>query len=417
MLHKHFALVGIIGPEPDSSGSTLPKVQEALFAAFGAQFELQRKWEQARAGYVSWLNAQPEDAFAPATHAEILAQYDANCAPGNPTLTVAPLAKVPAQADTLDQANLLENVRVEQLASSATEYKALAAYHFGDIWTRYIALTSAKDSTPGQILYDGVSLALAIDCYNRGAPLPVAVPMEGTSIAERIAQSESNPVRKAALDRARIRRSLANLWLKKIGELSPEQAIEALCETPEGKAQYEHIRTRAPGSQYKALGPRDDGISPEELIAGLATTPELVAEFEEASREVRQGMGLEGGHTVLQSLATAVRQLLWDAYSTLSEGLESDGAFEAEWSIADKALVHEILAVINDNMLENEPNNADIQNALELLVKARESLAGGLESESSLEAEWSQEDRKLVARIDAVLANVHAKELLGPSKN
>lgn len=327
MSRKNFEIVGTIGPDTEMMGTTHAKVQEALSTGFQAQFELQRA--AARAAYVEWLATQPEDAFAPATHAEVLALYDADCGTGD------------------------------------------------------------SGRAPGA----------------------------GISIAERIAQSETMPARKAALDRARIRRALATLRIGEIAQMSPEQAIEALCETPEGKAQYEHIRTRPPGSPYKPLQGKENGISVDELICTLATTAEMASEFEQASREMREVFGLEGSRPVLQTLAAAVAVLLVDAGCSISAGTESDGPSEPEWSREDKILLREIAVVARKISPEKVPEAAteDLKVALQLLVRARESLSGGFESDGPEELEWSRADKILVDRINGVLENVHAKELLGLS--
>lgn len=39
------------------------------------------QFEKSRAAYKQWLDTQPEDAFAPATHEEVMALYDKNCKP------------------------------------------------------------------------------------------------------------------------------------------------------------------------------------------------------------------------------------------------------------------------------------------------------------------------------------------------
>lgn len=326
MSRKQFEVVGTIGPDSEVMGTTQAKVQEVLSEGFQAEFDRQRA--AAREAYVSWLAAQPEDTFAPATHAEVLALYDANC--------------------------------------------------------------------------DNVVLG--------------RVPRAGTSIAERIAQSEADPVRKAALGRARVRRALATLRVEEIAQMSPEQAIEALCQSPEGKAQYEHIRTRAPGSPYKPLR-RDDGISVDELICSLATTAEMAEDFDQASRDMRNAFGLEGSRSVLQTLSTATAALLVEASGSLSAGVESDGPSEPEWSREEKVLLGEIaLAVPRISSEGSVAASADIRTALQLLVRARSSLAGGFESDGPAELEWSQDDKALVGRIDEVLKNVHAKELLGQTQ-
>jgi hypothetical protein len=322
MTRKQFKVVGTIGPDTEMMGTTYAKVQEALSTGFEAQFKQHR--DASRAAYVAWLETQPDDAFAPATHAEVLALYDKNCGSAGPT------------------------------------------------------------------------------------------PGNGISVPERIAQSETIPDRKAALDRARVRRALATIRMEQIVKMDPEQAIEALCETPEGRAQYEHIRTRAPGSRYKPLSRRNDCVSPAELIASLATTSELAAEFEQASKEVREVLRLEGVRPSMQTLAEAVTELLVEAGYSLSSGVESSGSSEPEWSRSDKRLLGEMAVVIPRISPDKVQvaNRADIQVALQLLVRARGSLAAGFESDGSSELEWSQADKALVNRINSVLGNVYATELL-----
>lgn len=299
MSRKKFEVVGTIGPDSPVMGTTHAKVQEVLSAGFQAEFELQRV--RARTDYAEWLAIEPADAFAPATHAEVLALYDRNCG----TEDLAP-------------------------ASSA-----------------------------------------------------------GISIAERIAQSEKVPARKAALDRARVRRALAALRIWEIAKMSPEEAIEALCSTPEGKAQYNHIRTRAPGTPYRPLGYKDESISVDELICSFTPTAEAAAEMEQASRDVRLVLGLEGSRSVLQPLAGAVATLLAAASGTISAGLESAGPSEPQWSREDKTLIGEIAVVIPKITVDEISDAAipDLRVALGLLVRVRESLAGGFESDGVMEAE------------------------------
>lgn len=231
------------------------------------------KFAQARRAYAGWLATQPEDAFAPATHAEVLALYDKNC-------------------DT--------------------------------------AGGSAERAT------------------NEAATGSISVP-------DLIARSEAIPSRKAALDRARVRRALAGAQFEAIRKMSSEEAIAELCKTPEGRAQYARISQRQPGSAY-AVPRFDRGLSIEEVVLDIFDTPELRAEFDTTKNESRAARGLpEAEHDLLTSVTKA---------------------------------------------------------ALFLLQEARKTLAGGLETECDLEAEWSKEDRLLVGRMDVVLTHYLAKSLL-----
>lgn len=231
------------------------------------------KFAQARRAYAGWLATQPEDAFAPATHAEILALYDKNCDPAG--------------------------------GSAELETNVVAT---------------------GSI-----------------------------SVPDLIARSEAIPSRKAALDRARVRRALAGAQFEAIRKMSAEDAIAELCKTPEGRAQYARISQRQPGSAY-AVPRFDRGFSIEEVVLDIFDTPELRAEFDATKSELRAAKGLpEAEHDLLTSVAKA---------------------------------------------------------ALFLLLEARKTLAGGLETECDLEVEWSKEDRLLIGRMDTVLDHYLARALL-----
>jgi hypothetical protein len=239
-----------------------------------------------------------------------------------------------------------------QLAASAKDGKVLNATFTGDGRRMYEVELHAGGET--QTLYQGSSLENAVYCYNTGVALEPSSKSHGATVQEVIAKSELIPSRRAALDRARIRRALSTLYFAGLSTLSDDELAVELCKTPEGKAQYEKIRARGPGDPYSAIRPAS--ISVEELVVSLISTPEDRAQFEEARVELRAALGATGPGEEMQT--------------TLSKA------------------------------------------ALSLLQKARTSLADGLESADAMEPDWSKEDRALVARIDDVLGNYLAKELL-----
>lgn len=304
---------------------------------------------QARQSYAGWLATQPSDAFAPATHVEVMALYDRNCKPRTDSD-----GRAPDGQDKLDLADMELRQWHWQLAQSVDGLKTLTARHTGSRPPQFIVEDYRDPTIEVRVLYQGYSLELAVTCYNKGICLADMPQPTRITLHHLIARSEAVPGRKAAMDRARIKRALTHLALDNIATMTPEQALTALCAEAQGQGQYDIITARAPGDAYAPLRV-DNSISVEELVVGLFNTPEGRAEFETAGLELRQAMNLPGNDEDL--LAT----------------------------IAKASLL--------------------------LLQKARTVLADGLDA-SEQEADWSQQDRRLVTRIDDVLGNYLAKELL-----
>lgn len=357
---------------------------------------------QARRAYATWLASMPADAFAPASHEEVLALYDNNCnpekpgaEPGVPTLATPKFARSQAGfsawlssltpsnyapstyaeyldmwdehfgvavvvsavrdaevvvGDLVDLADLGQKPWTRLIARSPDGDKTLTAQHQGAELPRYLAEACGGPAGEPQVLYLGFSLAVAVDCYNSGKPLVELPQALRITIQDLIARSESIPSRKAALDRARVRSALASIQYAAIKAMSPDEAVAALCMTPAGRAQYEAIVQREPGTPYSAQR-MDSGLTVEEVVVGLFNTPEGRDEFEEAGKELRTALGLPAaGEDLLTSLAKASLFLLQHARESLADGVESDTALEPDWSQEDKALVARMDAVLSNHL-------------------------------------------------------------------
>jgi hypothetical protein len=232
----------------------------------------------------------------------------------------------------------------EQLAASAKDGKTLNAVFKGNGRVQYeVELHLGGETT---ILYQGPSLENAVFSYNTGEALKIQK-SQGATIQEVIARSEIIPSRRAALDRARIRRALSTLYAASLSSLSDEELAAELCKSPGGKAQHAKILARAPGDPYSAIRP--EGISVKELVVGLISSLEDRAQFEEAGIAVRAALGVGGpGEDELKTLTKATLFLLQKARNSLADGFESADAMEPEWSREDKALVARIDDVLGN---------------------------------------------------------------------
>lgn len=194
-------------------------------------------------------------------------------------------------------------------------------------------------------LYSGTSLENAVDYYNACAPhtpLVNSLHPSPVSVQDLIAKSESIPKRKAALDRARLRRALAAIAHNAIPAMTPAQASSELRKTKGGRAQYELIKNRATGTPYAPIR-QDTSVPLEELIVGMCNTPEGRSAFEEVRLELREFFGLQGeGDTLITSLSKTALHLLHESRISLADGFESAGPLESDGSRADKALVARI---------------------------------------------------------------------------
>jgi len=235
-----------------------------------------------------------------------------------------------------------------QLAASVADRKALAARYKGGTPVRYVVEDHRDDLPEPKLVYDGYSLADAVACYNDMKPRAAKPAAPALTVSDLIARSEAIPGRKAALDRARIRSAVAAITLAALKKRTPEELVAELCSTPEGLAQYEQITNREAGEPYHALR-LDSGMPMAEVIAGLFPTEEARAEFEASGQELRSMIGAEGaGEDHLTTVATAALFLLGQARETLAQGLETEGPHEAEWSQADRELVARIDAVLKN---------------------------------------------------------------------
>lgn len=373
---------------PDSNEQT--QNQEAPSAGGTISAPSVPTFAEARHAYATWLASMPADAFAPATHDEVLELYEKGCNPdgpgsklGQPTLATPKFARsqagFSAWLSSLTPANYAPSTYAEYLdmwdehfglkavvsavqdadvvigsevdlavlgqkpwtrliARSPDGDKELTALHRGGEMPRYLVACSEVDGE-SKTLYSGYSLAVAVDCYNRGLPRGELPQEPRITIQDLIARSESIPGRKAALDRARVRSALASMQYAALKAMPPEDVVAALCATPAGRAQYEKIVQREPGTPYSALR-LDSGLTVEEVVVGLFNTPEGRAEFEEAGNDLRNAMGMPGtGEDLLTSVAKASLYLLRHARQSLADGFESDNEMEADWSKEDKALV------------------------------------------------------------------------------
>jgi hypothetical protein len=312
---------------------TVPATSTDAFAAY----------LQARLSYVGWLATQPYDAFAPATHEDVLAVYDRNC---NPRTNVD--ESVQDGRDKLDLTDLELRQWHWQLAESVDGLKTLTAQHTGSRPPKFIVEDYRDPTVENHVLYQGYSLELAANCYNEGVCLADLPQRPRVTLQQLIARSESAPTRKAAMDRARVRHALSNLALADIAAMTPEQAVTALCAEAQGRGQYDIITTRSPGDGYTPLRV-DDSRSVEELVVGLFNTPEGRAEFEEAGKELRRAMDLPGnGEDLLATIAKASLLLLQKARTTLAAGLDTNHALEAEWGPEGRSLVTRINDVLSN---------------------------------------------------------------------
>lgn len=312
---------------------------------------------ESRQAYVDWLKSLPTDAFAPATHDEVLALYDKNCAPESPAAGAADLALVTptfARSYAGFSAWLSSPSPTTHAHTTYAEYLAMWDEHFGRAAEvagdekADAALPSRNASVEPAATGFTLDVALVHLRSRAAAPQPPSEPR--TTIQDLIARSESIPHRKAALDRARARRALGRLQGAAIKAMTPGEVVTELCKTPAGRAQYDAITQREAGVPYSPPH-LDSGLTIEEVVVGLFNTPEGRAEFEATGREFRTAMGLSGtGEELLTSVAKASLFLLQHARQSLSDGLESDCDLEAEWSKEDKALVARIDAVLSNHL-------------------------------------------------------------------
>jgi hypothetical protein len=268
------------------------------------------------------------------------------------TVTITPSnRREVAMTHQLDLTKLSEQEWENQMGGSAKDDKTLTAKYKGGAAPQFLVEDHSHE--PPRLWYSGYSLKNAVECYNSGVSFDELPKPRRVSIQDVIAETESIPERKVALNRARVRRALASIQYDVARAMPDEQMVAELCKTPEGRAQYEKIAQGIPGDRY--LGPRSGtALTIDELVVGLFNTPEGRAEFEEAGRGLRSAVGLQGpGGDLLTSVAKAALFLLQKSRHALADGLAPDGPLEAEKDRLNKALVGRMDAVL-DNYLAKE---------------------------------------------------------------